>query len=83
MKSILLKLDDELFLETDKQVRAEKTSRSKYIKTAIEQYNKWHKKKELEEQITREIKLLRESDPDSELKNEYESASLKDLDNLK
>ena len=79
MKSILLKLDDKLFEETDKQVKAEKTSRSNYIKTAIEQYNKWQKRKAVEEQITREVALLKEFDPDKELKKEFEFASLQDL----
>ncbi|MDB5089531.1 MAG: hypothetical protein JWR09_3525 [Mucilaginibacter sp.] len=79
MKSILLKLDDKLFEETDKQVKAEKTSRSNYIKTAIEQYNKWQKRKALEEQIAREVELLKQFDPDKELKEEFQSASLHDL----
>jgi len=79
MKSILLKLDDNLFEETDKQVKAVKTSRSNYIKTAIEHYNKWLKRKALEEQIGREIELLKQFDPDDELKKEFETASLHDL----
>ncbi|HEY5328177.1 MAG TPA: hypothetical protein VIJ27_14335 [Mucilaginibacter sp.] len=79
MKSILLKLDDTLFQETDKQVKAEKISRSSYIKAAIEQYNKWQKRKALEEQIAREVELLKHFDPDKELKDEFESASLHDL----
>ncbi|MFI5136628.1 MAG: hypothetical protein ACHQIM_02295 [Sphingobacteriales bacterium] len=79
MKSILLKLDDKLFEETDKQVKAEKTSRSNYIKTAIEQYNKWQKRKAQEEQIAREVALLKEFDPDRELKNVFQAASLDDL----
>jgi metal-responsive CopG/Arc/MetJ family transcriptional regulator len=79
MKSILLKLDDKLFEETDRQVKAIKTSRSNYIKTAIEEYNKWYKKKTLEDQLEREAKLLKEYDPDKELKNEFEMASLHDL----
>jgi metal-responsive CopG/Arc/MetJ family transcriptional regulator len=79
MKSILLKLDDRLFEETEKQVKAEKTSRSNYIKTAIEQYNKWQKRKALEEQMAREVELLNEFDPDKELKEEFKSASLDDL----
>ncbi|HEY8782641.1 MAG TPA: hypothetical protein VIM16_13535 [Mucilaginibacter sp.] len=79
MKSILLKLDDRLFEETDKQVKAEKTTRSNYIKTAIEQYNKWQAKKALEEQIVREVELLKQFDPDRELKEEFELASLHDL----
>ena len=79
MKSILLKLDDKLFEETDKQIKAVKTSRSNYIKTAIEQYNKWQAKKALEEKITKEVALLKQADPDTELKQEMELASLKDL----
>jgi metal-responsive CopG/Arc/MetJ family transcriptional regulator len=79
MKSILLKLDDKLFEQTDKYVKVEKTSRSNYIKTAIEQYNKWQEKKALEEQIVKEVQLLNQFDPDSELKEEFESASLSDL----
>jgi metal-responsive CopG/Arc/MetJ family transcriptional regulator len=79
MKSVLLKLDDKLFEETDRHVKAEKTSRSNYIKTAIEQYNKWQKRKALEEQIAREVELLKQFDPDKDLKEEFQSASLHDL----
>jgi metal-responsive CopG/Arc/MetJ family transcriptional regulator len=79
MKSILLKLDDKLFEETDKHVKAEKTSRSNYIKIAIEHYNKWQAKKLLEEQILREVELLKKFDPDRELIEEFELASLKDM----
>jgi len=81
MKSILLKLDDKLFEETDQQVKAEKTSRSNYIKTAIAQYNAWQKKKALEEQIAREVQLLNQYDPHRELNEEFEAASLTDLKN--
>lgn len=79
MKSILLKLDDNLFEETDKQVKAAKISRSNYIKTAIEQYNSWQKKRAIEEQLVREAKLLKEYDPDIELNQMFETASLEDL----
>jgi len=79
MKSVLLKLDDKLFEETDMHVKAKKTSRSNYIKTAIEHYNKWQAKKALEDQMTREVQLLKDFDPDAELKGEFESASLYDM----
>jgi metal-responsive CopG/Arc/MetJ family transcriptional regulator len=79
MKSVLLKLDDRLFEETDRLVKAKGTSRSNYIKIAIEHYNKWQAKKALEEQIARDVQLLKEFDPDKELKAEFESASLHDL----
>jgi metal-responsive CopG/Arc/MetJ family transcriptional regulator len=81
MKSILLKIDDGLLKETDKQVKATKMSRSGYIKAAIEQYNAWQKKKELEAQLAREVQLLKANDPDKELKNTAETASLTDLQN--
>jgi metal-responsive CopG/Arc/MetJ family transcriptional regulator len=79
MKSVLLKLDDKLFEETDRFVKAGRTSRSNYIKIAIEHYNKWQAKKALEEQIVREVQLLKDFDPDRELKDEFELASLHDL----
>ena len=82
MKSVLLKLDDRLFEETDKLVKKKGTSRSNYIKIAIEHYNKWQAKKALEEQIIREVQLLKEFDPDEELKNDLEAASLSDLQKL-
>ena len=79
MKSILLKLDDSLFEETDKQVKAARISRSNYIKTAIEQYNKWQKRKAIEEQLAKEVELLKKFDPDTELKDTLQSSSLTDL----
>lgn len=80
MKSILLKLDDSLFEETDRQVKAQKTSRSNYIKTAIEQYNKWLKRKAVEDQLEREALLLKGFDPDKELKETFQTSSLNDLE---
>ena len=79
MKSILLKLDDTLFEETDKQVKAKKTSRSNYIKTAIEQYNQWQKRKAMEDQMRKEVEMLKKHDPDKEFNKEFERASLEDL----
>jgi metal-responsive CopG/Arc/MetJ family transcriptional regulator len=79
MKSVLLKLDDKLFEETEKLVKAGRMSRSNYIKMAIEHYNKWQAKRALEEQIVREVRLLNDFDPDKDLKDEFESASLHDL----
>jgi metal-responsive CopG/Arc/MetJ family transcriptional regulator len=79
MKSVLLKLDDKLFEETDRLVKAGRMSRSNYIKIAIEHYNKWQAKKALEEQIAREVQLLNDFDPDKELNDEFENASLRDL----
>jgi hypothetical protein len=79
MKSILLKLDDKLFLETEELIKAENVSRLSYIKRAIDQYNKWQKKKMLEAQMAREVELLKQHDPDKELNRDVEAASLTDL----
>jgi metal-responsive CopG/Arc/MetJ family transcriptional regulator len=79
MKSILLKLDDSLFEETDKQVKAGHTSRSNYIKMAIEHYNKWLKQRSVEEQIIKEVALLKKDDPDKDLKQAFDTASMQDL----
>ena len=72
-------MDDKLFEETEKLVKAGRMSRSNYIKMAIEHYNKWQAKRALEEQIVREVRLLNDFDPDKDLKDEFESASLHDL----
>ena len=79
MKSILLKLDDDLFAETEEQVKELKTSRSNYLKTALKAYNNLIKRKRLETQIKKEIALLKENNFDQELLNDFDEASLVDL----
>jgi len=79
MKSILLKLDDKLFSETEELIKAENISRLSYIKRAIDQYNKWQKKKMLEAQMAREVELLKQVNPDRDLIRDFETASLTDL----
>jgi metal-responsive CopG/Arc/MetJ family transcriptional regulator len=79
MKSILLKLDDDLFEETEEQVKELKTSRSNYLKTALKAYNNLIKRKRLETQIKKEIALLKENNFDQELLNDFDEASLVDL----
>lgn len=82
MKSILLKLDDKLFAETEERVKAEKTSRSNYIKQAIEQYNKWQRKKAIEAQLEREVELIKHDAESWKEFKEMEEASLTDLNKL-
>ncbi len=79
MKSILLKLDDKLFEETEKQVQELNVSRNSYIKEALAGHNKKLKRKALEEQLQREVAILKEHDPDKELKKIFETASLIDM----
>lgn len=79
MKSILLKIDDKLFEETEKQVKKLKISRNGYIKDAIASYTKILERKEWEEQIRREVAILKAHDPDKELKQIFQTASLIDM----
>jgi len=60
MKSVLLKLDDKLFAETEKQVKELKISRNGYIKEALEKYNKLVEKKQIEAQLAKDSFLVRE-----------------------
>ena len=79
MKSILLKLDDKLFEETEEQVKELKISRSNYLKTALKAYNNLIKRKRLETQIKKEIALIKDNNYDQELINDFDEASLVDL----
>lgn len=60
MKSILLKIDDRLFEDIEKAAKAFHTSRTNYIKKALEAYNKVILKKRLEAQLAYESNLVRE-----------------------
>ena len=60
MKSVLLKLDDKLFEETEKQVKELKMSRNGYIKEALEKYNRLVERKQVELQLAKESLLVRE-----------------------
>jgi len=60
MKSISLKLQDQILHETEALLEHLKTSRNKYINEAVEYYNDYHKRKLLEEQIIKESLLVSE-----------------------
>jgi len=61
MKTILLKIRGTLFHETEKIITTNRQSRNDYINEAIEFYNKFQKRKMLEEQLKMESKLLAEN----------------------
>ncbi len=61
MKTILLKIRDKTFDETEKILATIPQSRNDYINEAIEFYNKFQKRKMLEEQLKMESKLLAEN----------------------
>ena len=60
MKSISLKLKEQILLETESLLQHLKKSRNKYINEAIEFYNQHQKRKLIEEQLIKESKLVSE-----------------------
>ena len=54
MKNLSLKLDDEIFLETEKVVEKLGTTRNRYINEALAIYNKYYKRKMLRDQLVKE-----------------------------
>ncbi len=58
MKSISLKLQEQILIETEALLEHLKTSRNKYINDAVEFYNKIQKRKLIEEQLAKESKLV-------------------------
>lgn len=59
MKMISLKLDDDIFTETEKMVEQLKISRNKYINEAIDNYNRQLARQMLARQYAYESKLVR------------------------
>ncbi len=60
MKTVSLKIDDSIFVETDKILDGLKKSRNRYINEAIEYYNRIQKRAILEKKLKRESELTRE-----------------------
>jgi len=60
MKSISLKLKEQILTETETLLQHLNTSRNKYINEAIEFYNNYHKRKLIEAQLIKESKLVSE-----------------------
>jgi metal-responsive CopG/Arc/MetJ family transcriptional regulator len=60
-KLISVKIDEKVLEETDEMVKKLNISRNKFVNEAIVEYTKMQKRAELEEQIRKEIGLIRES----------------------
>ncbi|MBL7793294.1 MAG: hypothetical protein JNK77_13275 [Saprospiraceae bacterium] len=60
MKSISLKLQEQILVETESLLEHLHTSRNKYINEAIEFYNQYQKRRLTEEQLAKESKLVSE-----------------------
>jgi metal-responsive CopG/Arc/MetJ family transcriptional regulator len=70
MKNLSLKLDDEIFLETEKVVEKLGTTRNRYINEALAIYNKYYNRKMLRNQLVKESRAAYGSSRD--ILDEYE-----------
>ncbi len=59
MKTISLKIDDSIFIETEKILARIKKPRNRYINEAIEFYNKLQRKQILEKKLKKESGLVK------------------------
>jgi len=58
MKTLSLKLDDNIFNETESVLSRIKKSRNRYINEAVDFYNKINKRKLIARKLTQESKLV-------------------------
>jgi hypothetical protein len=70
MKTLSLKLDDEVFEDTEAVTGYLKKSRNRYINEALEFYNKVQKRNILAEQLAKESRLV--AGNSMEVLNEFE-----------
>ena len=71
MKNISLKLQEQIFKEAENLIGSLNMSRNKYINEAIDFYNRYQKRKLLEEQLERESAIV--SEDSMEVLKEFES----------
>jgi hypothetical protein len=60
MKTVLLKLDDSIFVETENILSRIQRPRNRYINEAVEYYNKFQKRQILEKRLRSESVLVME-----------------------
>jgi len=60
MKNISLKIDDSIFIETEKIVSVVQKPRNRYINEAIDHYNKLQKRKIIEDKLKKESLLVKD-----------------------
>ena len=70
MKTLSLKLDDNVFEETEKVVSELKLARNRYINEALSLYNLFNKRQVLKKKLAKESKLVAQSS--SEVLAEFE-----------
>lgn len=59
MKTVSLKIDESIFVETEKILSKIKISRNRYINEAIDYYNNAQKRQVLEKQLKAESELVK------------------------
>ncbi len=70
MKTLSLKLDDNIFQETEQVTGYMKKSRNRYINDALDHYNKIQRRKMLSAQLARESELV--AGESMEMLNDFE-----------
>ena len=60
MKNLSLKIDENIFQDTEKIISKIKKNRNRYINEAVEFYNLLHKRKILFKQLEKESRLIRD-----------------------
>lgn len=64
MKTLSLKLDDEIFDEAEKMTAKLKLARNRYINEAVNIYNLFNKRRLLKKQLEKDSKLTRKDSMD-------------------
>jgi hypothetical protein len=77
MKMLSLKLDDDIFLDTEKITKKLKCSRNRYINDALKLYNEFNERNLLRQQLANESKLTRNAG--MEILEEFEDL-IKEID---
>ena len=72
-----LKLDDDIFLDTEKITKKLKCSRNRYINDALKLYNEFNERNLLRQQLAKESKLTRNAG--MEILEEFEDL-IKEID---
>lgn len=64
MKTISLKIDDSIFIETEKILSKIRKSRNRYINEALDHYNRFQRRMILENKLRKESDVVREDSMD-------------------
>jgi hypothetical protein len=60
MKTLSLKLEDQIFNDTEIVISSVKKTRNRYINEAVDYYNRFNQRKILAEKLAKESKLVQE-----------------------